>query len=251
MTFYSHSRLKTFTQCALKYKFKYIDEIETQRENIEGFVGNRVHDALEKLFRDLWDGRLNSSGELKDFYAARWTETWHESVHIARPREMADDFLSYGLECIDNFYDRNYPFTQGRTVALEERIEFNLDQSGSRRFQGYIDRVASRPDGTYEIHDYKTSRSRGAPDTSDLRQLSLYQVGLQSMRPTVTKVELVSQFLRSGEVFRCRQTRADLVRIVQDAQGVIDDIESEGRFRANVTPLCDWCEFQEICPACN
>lgn len=248
---YSHSRLATFTQCPLKYRFRYLDDIPTQREGIEAFVGKRVHNVLEKLYRDLWVGRLNRRDELKDFYATRWDEEWHQHVHVARTGETVDDYFAYGLDCIDNFYRKNYPFKQSRTVALEERVEFNLDRSGWRRFGGYVDRVASRPDRTYEIHDYKTSRSRRSPGTSELRQLSLYQVGVQSMHPEVTEVELVSHFLCSGEVFRRQQTHTDLVQIVQDAHRVIDDIESERSFRANVTPLCNWCEFQEICPACS
>jgi hypothetical protein len=69
------------------------------------------------------------------------------------------------------------------------------------------------------------------------------------MHPEVKSVELVSHFLCSRKVFRQYQTHTDLVQIVQDACRVIDDIESEEEFRANVTPLCKWCEFQEICPA--
>jgi putative RecB family exonuclease len=250
MKFYSHTRLKTFMQCPLKYKFAYVDEEPPRSEGVEGFVGNRVHEALEKLYRDLWDRRwLNRPDELKDFYALRWNEKWHHDVRVVRRGETPDDYFSYGMECIDNFYRENFPFEESRTVALEERIEFAFDWSGQRRFQGYADRVASRPDGTYEIHDYKTSRSRKTPGESELRQLSLYQVGLQSMHPEVTQVELVAHFLSTGETFRQRQSRTDLVQIIQDANRVIDGIESERRFPANVTPLCDWCEFQEICPA--
>ncbi|HXC47496.1 MAG TPA: PD-(D/E)XK nuclease family protein [Candidatus Sulfotelmatobacter sp.] len=248
---YSHSRLATFTQCALKYRFRYVDDIPTQRESIEAFAGKRVHNVIEKLYRDLWDGRLNRNDELRDFYAFRWEEEWHQHVHVARAGETVDDHFSYGLDCIDNFYRENHPFNQSRTVMLEEKVEFNLDPGGWRRFQGYIDRVASRPDGTYEIHDYKTSRSRRSPGTSELRQLSMYQVGVQSMHPEVRNVELVSHFLCTGEVFRRQQAQTDLVKIVQDAHQLIDDIESERWFRANVTPLCNWCEFQEVCPACS
>ena len=253
---YSYSRLTTFTQCPLKYRFKYLDEIPTQREGIEAFVGNRVHDALEKLYVDLRAGKLNRFDELKDFYASEWDEGWHQHVYDARNREYvartgetADQFFAYGLECIDNFYRENNPFKQSRTVALEERFKFNLDPGGPRRFQVKIDRLASRPDGAYEIHDYKTSRSRRSPGISELRQLSLYQVGVQCMYPEATRVELVFYFLCSGEVFRRHQTHTDLVQIVQDTHQVIDDIESEEEFPADVTKgLCNWCEFQEICP---
>ena len=50
MTIYSHSRLSTFEQCALKFKFKYLDKVETDIEQtVEAFLGDFVHRALEKI----------------------------------------------------------------------------------------------------------------------------------------------------------------------------------------------------------
>ena len=49
---YSHSRISTFETCPLKFKLRYLDKIEPLRGNIEAFMGSRVHDTLEKLYRD-------------------------------------------------------------------------------------------------------------------------------------------------------------------------------------------------------
>ena len=65
---YSHSRLSTFEQCPLKFKFAYIDKIETEiEETIEAFLGSRVHEALEKLYKDLKFQKLNTLKELLGF----------------------------------------------------------------------------------------------------------------------------------------------------------------------------------------
>ena len=54
MTLYSSSRLNTFKQCKLKYKYQYIEKIKTEIEQtVEAFLGSRVHDCLEKLYKDL------------------------------------------------------------------------------------------------------------------------------------------------------------------------------------------------------
>lgn len=50
MTVYSHTQLKTFEQCPLKYRFKHLDGIETVVESIETFLGKRVHEALKCLY---------------------------------------------------------------------------------------------------------------------------------------------------------------------------------------------------------
>ena len=53
MPVYSHSRLSAFEKCKLQYRYRYIDRIKRDTQSIEAFMGNRVHDALEKLYRDL------------------------------------------------------------------------------------------------------------------------------------------------------------------------------------------------------
>jgi len=56
---YSHSKLSCYEQCPQKYKLQYIDKVETEiEESVEAFMGVRVHETLEKLYRDLmayWD----------------------------------------------------------------------------------------------------------------------------------------------------------------------------------------------------
>ena len=73
MTLYSHSRLTTFENCPYKYKLKYIDRVETEDfETVEAFLGSRVHDALEKLYRDLLNGKELSLGDLLEYYEKVW-----------------------------------------------------------------------------------------------------------------------------------------------------------------------------------
>jgi putative RecB family exonuclease len=250
MPIYSHSRLKTFDQCPLKFKLEYLDCVETDVESVESFLGSRVHEALEMLHRDLSEGKLIRLDDLINFYSFRWESNWHSGVRIVRSDRTVEEYWEYGVDCINNYYDANFPFDQCRTVSLEERVEFNLDWSRERHFQGFLDRIALRDDGTYEIHDYKTTRR--IPNQSQLmndRQLSLYQVGLQSMRPEARPVELVWHFLSRGMTFRLQRSESDLLQILQETNRLVDRIESETRFPANVGPLCDWCEFRDICPA--
>lgn len=68
MTIYSHSRLSCFEQCPNKFKLKYIDKVESDIEqSVEAFLGSRVHETLEKLYRDLDYHKLNSLDDLLVF----------------------------------------------------------------------------------------------------------------------------------------------------------------------------------------
>ena len=64
MPTYSHSRLSTFEKCRLQYKYRYIDRIRRDVQGIEAFMGNRVHEALEKLYKDLMMERTPALEEL-------------------------------------------------------------------------------------------------------------------------------------------------------------------------------------------
>lgn len=52
MTIYSHSRLETYSNCPLKYKFNYIDKIKRKEEGIEVFLGSCFQEAMEIIYRN-------------------------------------------------------------------------------------------------------------------------------------------------------------------------------------------------------
>ena len=47
---YSHSRLSNFENCPKKFHYRYVLRIPSEFESIEGFVGKRVHEVLERLY---------------------------------------------------------------------------------------------------------------------------------------------------------------------------------------------------------
>jgi putative RecB family exonuclease len=249
MRTYSYSQLETFATCRLKYKFRYIDKIEKLEESIEAFVGSRVHETLEKLYRELVLEKLNSLEELLDFYRAEWEKNWGQAVKIREPGLKPENYFDYGAKCVRNYYERHRPFNQSRTLKTEAHLIFPLDAKGEYRVAGYIDRIARRPDGTYEIHDYKTGR--GLPSKEWLeedRQLGLYEIGLRSYWPDVQRVELVWHYVGLDSTFRSTRTPEQLQALREESIGAIDRIEREKDFEPRQGAWCDWCEYRPECP---
>jgi len=56
-------------------------------------------------------------------------------------------------------------------------------------------------------------------------------------------------WLQHGQFFSFTRTESELAQVENSTNYFIDDIESERRFPANPSKLCDWCEFRDICPA--
>jgi len=81
MTIYSYSRLNCFKQCPKKYKFQYVDKIIVEvKENIELYLGKRVHETLKKLYQDHQYKKLNSLRQLLNFFYNNWSKNWNNSI---------------------------------------------------------------------------------------------------------------------------------------------------------------------------
>ncbi len=252
MTTYSHSRLSTFEQCPLKYKFSYVEKIKRYVDSIEAFTGSRVHEVLEKLYKDLQMKKTSTVEELLEFYKQRWEEEWHDEVKINSEEYTAKNYFDKGAECIRNYYKRYKPFNQGITLGLEKRVSGSLSEDEQYRLQGYIDRLVQMPDGTYEIHDYKVSKN--LPDQSHFdsdSQLALYHILIKKHWEDVQKVELVWHYMSFDKEMRSSRTEEQLEELIKEKKELIDRIEkaeSENDFPAKESALCGWCDYPDLCP---
>ena len=252
---YSNSRIETFEQCPHKYRLRYLENIRTDSEGIEAFVGKRVHEALEKLYRDLKMAKLATLDDLLSFYESEWEKNWHGKVNIVREGITPGHYFALGKQCLTDYYKRFHPFNQGKTLGLEERIEMKLKDGDKHvSVQGYIDRLAWVPETeTYEIHDYKTGGSVPTQEDADQdRQLALYQLGIMQRWPDAKRFKLVWHYLAADKDLVSSRTQADLAVLEREVIDVIHRIEEEtklGRWDVRVSRLCDWCEYKSICPA--
>ncbi|MBI2548729.1 PD-(D/E)XK nuclease family protein [Candidatus Woesearchaeota archaeon] len=59
-TLVATTKLGTFLQCKQKYKFQYVDKIKSDIETIKIFLGKRVHETLERWYKDLQFEKVNT-----------------------------------------------------------------------------------------------------------------------------------------------------------------------------------------------
>ncbi len=246
---YSHSRLGTFENCPLKFRFKYIDKMESAVEGIESFMGSRVHEALEKLYKDKRFQKNDSLEELLEFYSAQWDKNWHQDIKIVRKEYSAENYKKMGKKYISEYFDQYKPFDQAKTLALEERVRINLGDG--YELQGFIDRLSLAGD-LYEIHDYKTSLN--APSQEELdedRQLALYSISVREKYPDAERVDLVWHYLSIGKEMRSSRSEQQLEELKKSICVLIDSIEcakEQEKFPPRESALCSWCEYAEHCP---
>jgi len=249
MTVYSHSRLSCFEQCPYKFKLKYLDKIETEVEqSVEAFLGSRVHETLEKLYRDLEFHKMNSLDDLLCFLRSEWEKQWSEDIVIVRDEYGKLNYLSMAEQYVRDYYHRYEPFDQGKTISIENRIVIDLDGTGEYKLQGFIDRLVEVEDGFYEVHDYKTNSRLPLPEyIENDRQLALYAVGVKERYPDCKDVRLVWHFLKFNKEIDSTRTEAELEQLKKDTVELIDTIENADQYPCQPSALCDWCEFKPLC----
>jgi len=116
MTIYSYSRLKCFQQCPQKYKFQYIDRIKiSQEETVELFLGKRIHETLEKLYKDLQFRENNTPEDLLKFLQYEWRKNWNDSIKIVNKKNSAEDYLSMAMQFFTHYYQQYKPFNLENT----------------------------------------------------------------------------------------------------------------------------------------
>ena len=248
MAIYSHSRINTFENCPLQFKYRYIDRIRSEEEGVEAFMGSRVHEVLEKLYADLQYSKTDSLEELLELFRQNWQKNWHDKIVIIKRNFTAEDYQKTGERCIKDYYRRHAPFNEGVTLGLEKAITIRL-ADGRYMIKGFIDRLVKTGDGQYEIHDYKTSRQVPPQYYADQdRQLALYQIAVQGTGSDVQEVELVWHYLANDVELRSRRTPEQLEDLKKSIIKQIQKIEAAEEFEPQESALCPWCVYQYLCP---
>ncbi len=250
MSIFSHSRLSTFEQCALKYKYKYIDLLESKIEQgVEAFLGEMVHKALEKLYTDLKFQKKNSVEEILEYFNSEWKKSWNSAILFVRKDYTEENYRKMGEQFIRDYFRRHEPFEEGKIIGLEKHITIDLDPEGKYKLQGYIDRLMTTGDGKYEIHDYKTSATLPYEEyLKEDRQLALYALAILNSYQDAKDVKLIWHFLAFDKTMVLQKTQEELDKLKKETIGLIDKVNSTKTFGPKVSKLCDWCEFRPICP---
>jgi len=246
----SYSALETYKTCPLKYKFQNVDRIKTPKSK-EAVFGTILHSTLNFIHTP---SMLPPTAEQAlDYFSRNWNSDVFENELEERSA------FSQGVQMIQDYYKKNDP-TKTNIVDLESRFAIEIDtkiaQNETEKIQkhvvaGIVDRIDKTEDG-YEIIDYKTTKKMPTQEKVDNDiQLSVYLQAFLKRYPkeieNLDKIKVSLYFLKHGVKLTATRTLEQLEKINALFLEVIKKIE-EGKFEAQINPLCDWCGYQNICP---
>jgi putative RecB family exonuclease len=250
MPTFSISRIGAYRDCPRQYKFAYIERPQVEFEDtVEAFLGSRVHEALEKLYRDKRHEKSLSLGELLEDFNRAWSDNWTDKVLVVRKDYAAENYRLMGERFLSDYYRRYAPFEQGRVIGLETRETVPLDDGGVYQLHVRIDRLVDMGDGLYEVHDYKTSS--GLPGQEKLDQdvqLAAYSLWVRRRFKDFRRVRLVWHYLAFDKELDSWRTDEDLEKLRLELLKQIRTIEEATDFPPRVSTLCDWCLYRSLCP---
>jgi putative RecB family exonuclease len=243
----SPSKVSSFTDCALAFRFSVIDRLP-EPPSAAATRGTLVHAALERLHLlppaertvDAALGCLaDASVELRD-------DPEYVGLELRGDDEVA--FHAEAAELVRNYFRLEDPRTV-RAIGLELMLTAEVDGLPLR---GIIDRLELDDDGGLVVTDYKTG---AAPSTqyerkrlSGVHIYSLLCEELLGRRPA--RVQLL--FLRDPLAIitepsdrSTRGTRRTLGAVWKAVERACDRED----FRPQPSRLCEWCSFRAYCPA--
>ncbi len=249
MIYYSNNSLSCFSQCPLKYRYKYIAEFEPKKEqHIEAFLGITVHGTLEWLYKEITNNNVPEKTDLLEYFIKKWDNQYNENILILNKTKTKEDYHKLAEKCISKYYDHYQPFNQATTIGIEQHIEFDLNDSENHKIQGYIDRIDKINMHHYEIHDYKTSsRLKTIDQLKTDRQLNFYAMAIKKEKPEIEHIDLIWHYLAFDKEIKVKYNQKFEEELLKNTKKLINKIENTKEFPAKPSKLCDWCDYKAYC----
>ena len=249
----SFSALKTWKDCAHKYKLNYIDDIKRFNGNEYTTFGTALHEACERKVLD------NSVDEVQIFKDKFKEELDKLPKEVILEDKTKKDLEAQGVMLSRLILDalRQY-FGSFKVVSAEEELKTPLEGT-EFDFKGYVDLILQTDDGKYHIIDYKSCSwgwdAKKRSDAMTSYQLTLYKNFFSKIKNVdpkniETHFALLKRTAKKNQVELFRVTSGP--KKVENALKVLNNAVyniGKGNFPKNRLN-CKYCEFYktEHCP---
>ncbi len=244
----SPSKVASFTDCALAFRFSNIDRIP-EPPSIPATKGSLVHRALELLFCETAAERTPERAMACLARAAAEFSTHADYVGLALDDAAAAAFQADAEAMVHRYFTIEDPTTI-TPIGIELKLEVAV---GDLRLRGIIDRLELDPEGGLVVTDYKTGRVPSErQERSKLGGIHFYAYmchRLFGVRPS--RIQLMYLGAKPDVITATpsEQSIAALEKLVIALWTAVERACEREDFRPNPSKLCDWCAFRSWCPA--
>jgi putative RecB family exonuclease len=244
----SPSKVASFKDCALAFRFSAIDRVP-EPPTIPTAKGTLVHRALELLFmHDPADRTIETALHCLESATPEvlLSDEYHDLAFGSTEEE--DAFMADCDALVHKYFLLEDPAAI-QPVGLELKLEVNV---GSLKLRGIIDRLEEDADGNLIVTDYKTGKvPRVNFESGKLGGVHFYAFLCEQVlgrRPTKVQLLYLAEPLRivtepTDQSIRGLQLRTSAIWTAVEKACERED------FRPKPSRLCDWCSYKAWCPA--
>jgi len=160
----SASRLSTWSQCRLKFYFRYVLGL-AKPKSAALHVGSSVHAVLKFWNKARWKSEKFSLKQLHDVYSSSWSEE-QEQQPVEWDSGEEDAERKTGWRLLETYFRESPIKPDEKPEAVEVTVQADLSHHGLPVLVGILDLI--RPQG--RIVDFKTSGK--SPDPNQVAHLN-------------------------------------------------------------------------------
>ena len=236
----SFTRVDTFEQCPRRFRYQYVDGLP-QAPAPQLSFGNSIHSVLEWIY----DRKHPVLPTLEETLQALF-DAWDTTGYADSDREDQLAAYEHARAVVSAFHARIVRDGLRLPAATEAWFELPIDDDIV--VVGAIDRIDVDEDGSLHVIDYKTNRK--AKTRAQVRgslQLAIYALATEQLYGRLPS-SVALAFVVPGIDVTVPVEEIDLRSVPSRLRSVADRIRA-GEDTPVPNRLCDWCDFQSICPA--
>jgi putative RecB family exonuclease len=246
----SPSKVSTFKDCALAFRFSAIDRLP-EDPKLATIKGSVVHKALELLFISKQNERTRAdAAACLDRALEEYVQTPEfEFLGLHAESEALSAFRSDASTMLDRYYTQEDPTTL-EPVGVEIMLSAKVD---GLLLRGIIDRLDLNAEGELIVTDYKTGRVPSErQEMSRLGGVHFYAFLCEQnfgKRPAEVRLMYLGANPQTIVATPTEQSIAGLNKKVKAIWAAVERACVADDFRPNPSHACSWCSFKEFCPS--
>jgi putative RecB family exonuclease len=243
----SPSKVASFRDCALAFRFSAIDRLP-EPPSLPATRGTLVHAALERLFCAEPAARTIDHALVCLAAAAEAMADDPDLVDLGLDDEGHDKLMADADSLVRRYFELEDPTTV-HPIGIELKLEAAL---GGLRLRGIIDRLELDDDGRLVVTDYKTGRAPSEQyEQGRLGGVHFYSFLCEELfgqRPARIQLLYLADPIAIVTEPTEQSTRGLRTKVTAIWSAVERACEREN-FGPRPGKLCDWCSFKAFCPA--
>ncbi|CAN5512356.1 RecB family exonuclease [soil metagenome] len=244
----SPSKVSTFKDCALAFRFSAIDRLP-EPTSMPAVKGTTVHKALELLFDAEASERTPERAQrcLTDALELMTSDEEYLSLEMT-PEDQAA-FAADAAVMVERYFQLEDP-RRIQPVGTELMLETHL---GSLLVRGIIDRLEEDENGDLIVTDYKTGRAPSpAQEQARLGGVHFYAFLCERVlgrRPAKVQLMYLGKQPQTITTVPSEQSIRGMEKKVGAIWSAVERACEHEDFRPKQSALCNWCSFKAYCPA--